>query len=111
MSETTVAQRVLVEWQDPRTTCAPARSMCGLEYLRALVDGALPTAPIAGLMDFDGVAVDESGLGFRGRPGDRHFNPIGSVHGGFAATLLDSALGCAVHSTLPAGVDYRTVDV
>jgi len=110
MSETTLAQRVLVESQEPRRTWATARSISGLEYLRACVVGSMPTASIAALMDVDGVVFDGSGVVFRGRPDDRHFNPIGSVHGGFAATLLDSALGCAVHSTLPAGVDYSTVD-
>jgi uncharacterized protein (TIGR00369 family) len=111
VSETTAAQRVLVEWQDPRSTWAAGRSMTGLEFLRALVDGTMPAAPIAALMDFSAASADEGRVVFRGQPGERHFNPVGSVHGGFAATLLDSALGCAVHTTLPAGVGYTTVDL
>ena len=71
----------------------------------------MPAAPIGALMDLTGVSADDGRVVFRGRPGDRHLNPIGSVHGGFAATLLDSALGCAVHTTLPTGVGYTTVDL
>ena len=62
-------------------------------------------------MDFSLVSVEEGEAVFRGVPGEQHLNPIGSVHGGFAATLLDSALGCAVHTTLPAGVGYSTLEL
>jgi len=79
--------------------------------VRALVDGAMPTALIAALMDLDDVAMDQSGVAFRGRPGDRHLNPICNVHGGFAVTLLDYALGGALHSTPTPGVGYRIVDL
>jgi uncharacterized protein (TIGR00369 family) len=87
------------------------RDLSGLEYLRALVAGDLPRPPISELMGFDLVEVDEGYALFRGVPGEQHLNPIGSVHGGFAATLLDSALGCAVHTTLPAGVGYSTLEL
>jgi len=87
------------------------REMTGLEYLRAMTESRVPPPPIAELIGFDLVEVDEGYALFRGEPGERHLNPIGSVHGGFAATLLDSALGCAVHATLPAGVGYSTLEL
>lgn len=82
---------------------AAAATMSGLEYLRAFLTGELPPAPISALMGLSGVEVEEGRVLFRGEPGEQHLNPIGTVHGGFAATLLDSALGCAVHTTLPPG--------
>jgi uncharacterized protein (TIGR00369 family) len=88
-----------------------ARRLSGLDYMRALIAGDVPAPPIAELMGFDLVEVEEGYALFRGEPGEQHLNPIGSVHGGFAATLLDSALGCAVHTTLPAGVGYSTVEL
>jgi uncharacterized protein (TIGR00369 family) len=88
-----------------------ARELSGLDYMRALIAGEVPAPPIAELMGFDLVEVDEGYALFRGAPGVQHLNPIGSVHGGFAATLLDSALGCAVHTTLPAGVGYSTLEL
>ena len=96
MSDMTAGQRVLVEWQDPRPRWAAARSMTGPECLGALVDGTMPTAPIGALMDFSGASVDEGRVVFRGQPGERHLNQIVSVHGGFAATLLDPAAGPVV---------------
>jgi uncharacterized protein (TIGR00369 family) len=81
------------------------------QYLRALIAGDAPPPPIGELMGFDLVAVEDGYALFRGVPGVQHLNPIGSVHGGFAATLLDSALGCAVHTTLPAGVGYSTLEL
>jgi uncharacterized protein (TIGR00369 family) len=88
-----------------------ARQLSGLDYMRALIAGEVPAPPIAELMGFDLVEVDEGYARFRGVPGVQHLNPIGSVHGGFAATLLDSALGCAVHTTLPTGVGYSTLEL
>lgn len=85
--------------------------LTGLEYLRSLIAGDAPPPPMAKLMGFDLVEVEEGYALFRGVPGVQHMNPIGSVHGGFAATLLDSALGCAVHTTLPAGVGYSTLEL
>jgi uncharacterized protein (TIGR00369 family) len=73
--------------------------------------GGGPAPPIAHLMNIWLVDVDEGVAVFEGTPGEYHYNPIGVVHGGFALTLLDSALGCAVHSALPAGVGYTTTDV
>jgi uncharacterized protein (TIGR00369 family) len=83
----------------------------GLEFLRAIGAGELPGAPIAELLGIAPVEVEEGRVVFEAVPEPRHYNPIGTVHGGLAATLLDSAMGCAVHSTLPAGVGYTTVEL
>ncbi len=85
--------------------------MTGLEQLQAIGEGTLPGAPIAELMNIRAVEVEHGRIVFAGLPGPQHYNPIGTVHGGFAATLLDSALGCSVHSTLPAGAAYTTLDL
>jgi uncharacterized protein (TIGR00369 family) len=111
IGDLTARRELHVAWRDPYPGLERAREMTGLEYLRALIAGELPPPPIAELMDFTLVSVDEGEALFRGEPGEQHLNPIGSVHGGFAATLLDSALGCAVHSTLPAGVGYSTLEL
>jgi uncharacterized protein (TIGR00369 family) len=83
----------------------------GLELLRAIASGDAPGAPIAELMGFEPVEAEEGRVLFAAEPGPQHYNPIGTVHGGLAATLLDSAMGCAVHSTLPAGVGYTTLEL
>jgi uncharacterized protein (TIGR00369 family) len=83
--------------------------MAGLEYMRALAAGELPPPPIAVLMRMRPIEVEPGRAIFEGEPGEEHYNPIGVVHGGYAATILDSALGCAVHTTLPAGVGYTTL--
>jgi uncharacterized protein (TIGR00369 family) len=85
-------------------------SMAGLDFVRAIFDGKLPTPPIMQTIEpFDSTA--EPGLVvIHSIPGFRHYNPIGSVHGGYAATLLDSAMGLAVHSMLPAGAGYTTLE-
>jgi len=100
--------RTLV-WQDPMATAALGAEMSGLEYMRAVVTGAVPPPPIAVTMRMRPVELEEGRVVFEGEPGEEHYNPIGVVHGGYAATLLDSALGCAVHTTLPAGVVYTSL--
>ena len=87
------------------------RTMSGLELMRAMVDGSLPEAPIASLMNMRGVHAEYGVIVFEGRPGPEHYNPLGSVHGGYAATLLDSCMGCAVHTTLPVGTGYTSIDI
>jgi uncharacterized protein (TIGR00369 family) len=83
----------------------------GLEVLRAIAAGELPGAPIAELLGLEPIEAKEGRMVFAAVPEHRHYNPIGTVHGGLAATLLDSAMGCAVHSTLPAGVGYTTLEL
>jgi uncharacterized protein (TIGR00369 family) len=83
----------------------------GLEQMQAMLDGLLPFAPIARTLDFSLIRVDPGVALFQGRPGPAHFNPMGRVHGGWFATLLDSALGCAVHTMMPAGRGYTTAEL
>jgi len=85
--------------------------MTGLETMRAILAGEHPGAPIAELLGFEPVEVEEGRALFAAVPGPHHYNPIGSVHGGLAATLLDSAMGCAVHTTLAARVGYTTLEL
>jgi len=80
----------------------------GLELLQAMLRGELPTAPIARTLDFQLIEVDDGRAVFQGTPGPAHLNPMGGVHGGWYATLLDSALGCAVHTKMPPGRAYTT---
>ena len=82
----------------------------GLLQLLAIRDGTAPPAPIQELLDFDLVEVTEGTATFRYRPHARHLNPLGTVHGGVAMTLLDSAAGAAVHSTLAGGCGYTTLE-
>ncbi|MCG8358201.1 MAG: PaaI family thioesterase [Kiloniellales bacterium] len=97
----------------PRYGVPPAetlKSMSGLAFLSAIRDGALPQPPICQALDFALVEVEEGRAVFRGRPSEALYNPIGSVHGGWPATLLDSCMACAVHSGLPQGVGYTTLE-
>ena len=83
----------------------------GLELLQGIVRGEYPPAPMAALLGFRLVEVEAGRAVFQGMPRREHYNPIGSVHGGYHATLLDSCMGCAVHSTLPAGMGYTTLEI
>ncbi len=86
-------------------------SLTGLDYMRAIATGEVEQPPIAKLLGFGVVEVEEARALFSAEPGEQHYNPIGVVHGGLAATLLDSALGCAVHTTLEPGWSYGTLDL
>jgi uncharacterized protein (TIGR00369 family) len=99
------------EWEDPIALRDAAATMSGLEFIRAVFNGRLPPPPIAATMGFAGAGAEEGRVVFIGEPGEYLYNPIGSVHGGYAMTLLDSAMGCAVHTTLAAGERYTTLDV
>lgn len=98
-------------WEDPAATAAAGLELSGLECMRAIVDGTLPPPPIARLLDFEIVEVERGRAVFAMAPAEWMYNPIGSVHGGIAATILDSCMGCAVHTTLEPGVAYTTADL
>jgi uncharacterized protein (TIGR00369 family) len=83
----------------------------GLEQMQAMLAGELPFAPIAQTLDFSLIQVGPGVALFQGRPGPGHLNPMGGVHGGWFATMLDSALGCAVHTMMPAGRGYTTAEL
>ena len=95
----------------PGPSTAKGLSMAGLDYLRAMADGRLPQAPIGGLMEFAIVEAEKGRVVFTCRPDGSAYNPIGAVHGGLLCTLLDSVTGCAVHSTLPQGKGYTSVEI
>ena len=84
--------------------------LSGLDVLRGVIEGRFPAPPISELMGMWLVEVGDGIAVFEGEPGPHLLNPLGSVHGGFALALIDSAAGCAVHSKLPAGVGYTTVE-
>ena len=90
---------------------AELAGLSGLAVFDAIFAGRLPGAPIARTLDFLPIRVEPGLAIFQGRPLQRHYNPLGSVHGGWFATLLDSALGCAVHSRLPPGKSYTTLEI
>jgi uncharacterized protein (TIGR00369 family) len=88
-----------------------AQSMSGLDFLRGWLDGRHPAPPIGAVFDFRLVEVEHGRVVFSGTPDARYFNPLGTVHGGYAATLLDSCMGCAVHSVLAPGQGYTTLEI
>ena len=85
--------------------------LTGMQVFERIFSGALPRIPIGETLDFIPVEIEFGRAVFQGEPLARHYNPLGTVHGGWIATLLDSCVGCAVHSTLPAGKGYTTVEL
>ncbi|PZO12268.1 MAG: aromatic compound catabolic protein [Burkholderiales bacterium] len=92
-------------------TPADIAGLTGLQQMQAMLDGRLPYPHIAHTLDFSLVEVGEGRAVFQGQPQLKHYNPLGSVHGGWYATLLDSALGCAVHTMMPVGRAYTTAEL
>jgi uncharacterized protein (TIGR00369 family) len=106
-----VVRRRVHTWEDPMATAAAAAEVDGLAFIRMLATGDVPPPPIATTLGFTVESVEHGRVVFGMQPAEFHFNPIGSVHGGVYATLLDSAMGCAVHSTLPVGGRYTSLDI
>lgn len=100
-----------ISWEDPAVATEWARGISGLAYMEALATGQVPAPPIARLLNFELTEVARGRAVFTIEPAEYHYNPIGTVHGGIAATLLDSAMGCAVHASLPAGTAYTTIEL
>jgi uncharacterized protein (TIGR00369 family) len=98
-------------WEDPLELAAGMSGRTGLEFMQALMAGELPPPPILTLLDMEALEVERGRVVFALTPAVWMYNPIGSVHGGVAATILDSCLGCAVQTTLPAGAGYTTSDL
>ena len=84
--------------------------MSGLDFIRGMVEGRLPAPPICRAMNYTVFSADEGRVVFRGTPEFEHMNPIGSVHGGWFGTLLDSCMACAVQTKLPQGTAYTTLE-
>jgi uncharacterized protein (TIGR00369 family) len=93
------------------STVETIRSMSGLDFLRAIADGTLPHPPIGDAMNFCFLEASKGHAVFLGVPTQSHYNPIGSIHGGWACTLLDSCMACSVQTTLAAGQGYTTVEL
>ncbi len=99
-----------ITWDDPMAALTEGAALSGLEFIRAIFDGKLPSPPITATMGFTGGSVEEGKVTFVGEAAEHLYNPIGVVHGGFAMTMLDSAMGCAVHTTLSVGEAYTTLE-
>lgn len=105
-------QRVRARWSASKAKPKMHVSgLSGMQMLEAIFSGDIPPAPMGVTLDFVPIHMESGVAVFQGRPQRRHYNPMGTVHGGWFATLLDSAVGCAVHSTLPAGKGYTTLEL
>lgn len=123
MKSNTDAAQTLADWESREAECRRSMvasgvarpeqvaGLTGMQVFERMFSGELPYPPIGETMDFLPVEVEPGRAVFQGRPLLRHYNPLGTVHGGWIATLLDSCVGCAVHSTLPAGKGYTTAEL
>jgi uncharacterized protein (TIGR00369 family) len=112
MTETQqIARTRTYTWEDPSISASAMAHLGGLEILQAMGAGEIPPPPVMHTLGMSGVEVVEGGVVFRLEPQEFHYNPLGTMHGGVLATLLDSAAGCAVHTTLPAGMAYTSLDL
>ncbi len=100
-----------VEWTDPAVALPRYADLPGIEYLRRVRDGELPPPPIAQVFGMRFSLIEEGRFSVTCDPREAFFNPLGTVHGGLACTMLDTALGCAAHTTLPAGTGYTSIDI
>ena len=100
-----------VSWHDRLATAAAGRERSGLDFLRAMAAGQVPPPPIAELVGMTITRVETGDVAFGCLPDESVYNPIGVVHGGLVCTLLDTVCGCAVHTTLPAGVAYTSIEI
>ncbi|MDG4801585.1 PaaI family thioesterase [Micromonospora sp. WMMD980] len=110
MTETQERSRTFT-WSDPVAGAAHVGRRGGLELMRAMIAGELAAPPITSLIDIARMEADEGRVVVELLPQEFHYNPLGTVHGGVLSTLLDTAAGCAVHTTLPAGVGYTSLDL
>lgn len=104
-------QSKTIRYEDPAPYLKDVFGLPGVEQLQAIIDGRFPAPSIASHFGMEFLSVGVGDIAMAATPDPSHYNPIGSIHGGFAATLLDSACGCAVQSTLPAGVGYTTLEL
>jgi uncharacterized protein (TIGR00369 family) len=105
------SRRRVVEWTDPAGLAEEALTMSGLEYLKRMRDGLIDNAPVALLVGFKLVEVEEGRAVFEIEPAEHQYNPFGTLHGGVTAGVIDAATGCAVHSTLPAGAGFTSLEI
>ena len=107
----TVERTRTFSWADPSITANAAMSMQGLEFLAAMASGALPLPPIMAALDIVGVEAAPGRVTFAFTPAEYHYNPIGTVHGGVISTIADTAMACAIHTTLPPATGYATLEL
>jgi len=100
-----------VTWQDPMRPAEVGLTMAGIDYLQEMIEGRIPPPPISRLIRMDLVEAEPGRVVFTCTPDESAYNPIGAVHGGLVCTLLDSVAGCALHSTLPQGRGYTSVEI
>ena len=100
-----------VTWQDPTRIAEAGMGMAGIDYIQAMIAGRIPPPPIARLILMDLAEAEPGRVVFTCTPDESAYNPIGAVHGGLVCTLLDSVAGCALHSTLPQGKGYTSVEI
>lgn len=98
-------------WTDPMIGALAAKDMSGFEYLKAMKEGKLAPPPVMEMMDFSIGTFEEGKVSFILTPQEYHYNPIGTVHGGVISTILDSAMACTLHSVLPSGTGYTTMEL
>ena len=101
----------MIRWHDPALLADSAVGLSGRDFLTAIVEGRLPPPPIAKLLGLDLVSAGDGAAVFRGEADESVYNPIGTVHGGWLCTILDSAAGCAIQTLLPAGVGYSSIEI
>ena len=106
-----MSRSLQVSWDDPQAAFAAGVKLSGIDYMRELIAGRIAPPPIMKLLGYRLARVEEGLAVFECEPGEQHYNPIGVVHGGLAMTLLDSAMGCSVHTRLPLGKGYTTLEV
>jgi uncharacterized protein (TIGR00369 family) len=111
MSESPEPRARSFQWADPARFVEPIRKLSGLEFMRAFLTADLPPPPFMELLGIRVVAVDPGAVAFEFEPAEYMYSPLGSVHGGIVTVLLDTAMGCSFHSTLPAGVGYTTLEL
>ena len=100
-----------VSWQAPAALAAASAALPGREFLQAILDGRLPAPPMAALIGAELLSVGDGEAAFRCTPDESTYNPLGMAHGGLLCTLLDTAAGCAVHTLLPAGAGFASIEI
>lgn len=105
-----IVRELKVTWEDPKEAAARGLPLAGIEYLRAMKSGEIPAPPALILIGATMGEIEEGRVTMKMVPAEFHYNPLGTVHGGMIATLLDTVMGCAVHSTLPRGRGYTTLE-
>ncbi len=110
-AEIDTQRRRTVTWSDPKAAAAEGRGLAGIDYLRAMMEGRLPRPPVTALLGIGLSSVEPGAVAMEMPVGEHLYNPLGSVHGGMIATILDSVMGCAVHSVLPLGRGYTTLEI